>query len=136
MQTSLEEAAEAAGLRLKRYDKRAEKAAVAEFQQKLSEKLQPEADPAAALALAVPLMFARSTGRIVSVPGKVITGVISRLESAGLPEGAHELMLSFHQDVVAYLKSKSADGGPDQEALERLEEALPKLKALCGAAEQ
>ena len=81
-----------------------------------------KADPAATLALTVPLMIARAIHREdhVSVPGKVIAAgvILSLLESAGLPEGAHKFMPRiglFHQDTAAYLnKSESADGGQDQ----------------------
>ena len=53
---ALAEAAGAAGLRLRRLDRRAERAAVAARRSALADVLAHEGDPAAALALAVPLL--------------------------------------------------------------------------------
>ena len=53
---ALEEAAEAAGIRLKPLDKKAEKAALASQRAALRGQLQCEQDPATALSLVVPLL--------------------------------------------------------------------------------
>ena len=55
----LEEAAGEAGVRLKRLDKKDEKAALQAEQQALDKQLQTEQDPAAELSLAVPLLVQR-----------------------------------------------------------------------------
>lgn len=55
-------------------------------------------------------------------------GVIAFIKPS-LSEEVHQLLLSYHHDVVTYLKSKSES--PDAEARNRLEAALPRLKALC-----
>jgi len=128
MQGCLEGASSAAGLRLKRPDKKAEKAAIADVRAKLSEQLSAEAEPAAALALVVPLLFVKYTGRLITVPGRAITGVIAHL-AEDMPEDAHQLVLRFHKDVVAHLKSRADSERSD--SLERLQEQLPALKALC-----
>lgn len=59
---ALEEAAEAAGLRLKPLDRKAEKAALASQRAALKTQLQGEQDPAAALSLAVPLLVMQVRG--------------------------------------------------------------------------
>ena len=53
---ALAEAAGAAGMRLRRLDRRAERTAVAARRRALADALAHEGDPAAALALAVPLL--------------------------------------------------------------------------------
>mmetsp|Transcript_28665 Transcript_28665/g.68377 ORF Transcript_28665/g.68377 Transcript_28665/m.68377 type:complete len:806 (-) Transcript_28665:90-2507(-) len=128
LKAQLEDAASAAGVRLKPFDKKAEKAAVADFRRKLLEQLAHEADPASALAIAAPLLFAKATGKLVSLPGRAITGVLSIVEGR-LPAAVHELVAEFHQGVVAYLKSKSVQ--PDGTLLSKLEEMLPRLRAFC-----
>lgn len=55
----LEEAACEAGVRLKRLDRKDEKAALQAEQQALDKQLQTEQDPAAELSLAVPLLVQR-----------------------------------------------------------------------------
>jgi len=129
LQTCLDAAAEAAGLRLRKPDKKAEKAALADFQAKLRAQLAGAADPAEALALAVPLLFARATGKMLAVPGKAITGVLSELQGE-LEEEALALVTEFHVDVVAYIRAKSEEGGPG--LLAALTARLPALKAACG----
>ena len=56
---ALEEAAGEAGVRLKRLDKKSEKAALLSEQQALEKQLQAAEDPAAELSLAVPLIVQR-----------------------------------------------------------------------------
>lgn len=53
----MEEAASAAGVRLRSLDKKAEKAALQVQRQALQANLSQESDPAAALSLAVPLFI-------------------------------------------------------------------------------
>ena len=66
---ALDEAAEAAGLRLKPLDRKAEKAALASQRAALKTQLQGEQDPAAALSLAVPLLVMQVTqGHVLLAP--------------------------------------------------------------------
>ncbi len=53
---AVEEAASAAGVRLRPLDKKAERAALQPQRQALQAKLEQESDPATALSLAVPLL--------------------------------------------------------------------------------
>lgn len=54
---AIELAAEVAGLRLRRMDKKTEKPALASFRQNLISQLEAEDQPATALALVVPLIY-------------------------------------------------------------------------------
>lgn len=58
---ALQEAANIAGLQLAKLDKKAEKALVQEQKAQLMERLRSEDTPAAALSLAVPLIFAQAS---------------------------------------------------------------------------
>ena len=63
----LEEAAGEAGVRLKRLEKKSEKAALLSEQQALEKQLQAAEDPAAELSLAVPLIVQRVRHQPASV---------------------------------------------------------------------
>ncbi len=58
---ALQEAAGVSGLQLRKLDKRAEKALLQEQKASLAERLRNEDEPAAALSLAVPLIFAQAS---------------------------------------------------------------------------
>ncbi len=60
--TTLEEASQELGLRLRRVDKKSEKAAVSHVKAELMNALALEQDPAAALTYVVPLLFIKATG--------------------------------------------------------------------------
>ena len=60
--------------------------------------LEAETDPAAALALIVPLLFTRATGRVLVMPGKAMAGVLAWLRGR-LPEGELDEVEAFHAMV-------------------------------------
>jgi len=131
LQMALDSAVEAAGLRLKKLDKKAERAAVSEFQAERRSQLLGATDPAEALALAVPLLFAQATGKLISVPGKAITGVLTELEGE-LGAETFQLVMGFHQDVVAYIRARSQGGeGEESELLDGLLARMSALRAAC-----
>ncbi|KAK9845381.1 hypothetical protein WJX81_005067 [Elliptochloris bilobata] len=113
---ALAEAAGAAGLRLRRLERRAERAAVAARRAALAEALEREGDPAAALALAVPLLVARVHGHLAAVPGRALGAVIAGL-AGGMPPAAHAALAAFHADVVSALRAASGGGGASHRAL-------------------
>ena len=61
-------------------------------------------------------------GCVVSVPGRALSGVVACLKG-GLSEETHDLLTSFHADVVSMLKS--SDGSQPAE----LQDKLPLLVA-------
>ncbi|BDA42327.1 E3 UFM1-protein ligase 1 homolog [Coccomyxa sp. Obi] len=119
---AVEEAASAAGVRLRPLDKKAEKAALQVQRQALQANLSQESDPAVALSLAVPLLVMQVHGCAVSVPGRALSGVIEGLKG-GLSEETYDLLFNFHADVVNMLKS--GDGAQSAQ----LQEKLPLLVA-------
>ena len=140
VEAAVEAAAGECGLRLRRLEKKAEKAAIANARARLMALLADEADPAAALTLALPLLHLKATGRLLSVPGRAMAPVLQRLEGK-LPEGGFEAAKRFLDDVVESLKqqgggSGGGGGGEGEGAAaalgERLAAALPALKALAG----
>lgn len=65
------------------------------------------------------------------MPGRALSGVIAHLKVA-MPD-SHQLLDTFHQNVVAYLKAMSSDEAQNaagHELQTRLHEQLADLKSL------
>jgi hypothetical protein len=106
----LEKAAEtAAGVWLKKLDKKAEKQLVFAHWKGLEEKMvDEEQDGAAALALLVPMVVGKMHGRAVSLPGRALSAAVEKLKE-DLPADQHALLVKFHGAVVELLKG--GEGG-------------------------
>jgi hypothetical protein len=103
----------------------------------LSNSNQPLRPPQAALALALPLLHLKATGRLLSVPGRAMGPVLLRLKPL-LPEDGFAVAQGFLDGVVELLKQQGGGGGGGEGdgspgPAERLAAALPALKALAGA---
>lgn len=66
-------------------DKKAEKAALATYAAALASELDAEAEPAAALSLAVPLLIATVHGKAVALPGRTLAAA-ARFLKPDVPE--------------------------------------------------
>ncbi|EFJ45906.1 hypothetical protein VOLCADRAFT_105788 [Volvox carteri f. nagariensis] len=139
----LDRAAAAVGVRAKKLDKKGEKAALAALRERLLSSLASEVDPPAALTLMVPLANMRIMGKAVTLPGKALGQVLSRLQQAA-EEGSELAALvrglgELHEGVVEYLKAQSGGSAAATTTgamLERLSAMLPQLKAGLGLQEQ
>lgn len=137
--SQLEAAAGECSIRLKQLDKKSEKAALVAQKARLLQLLDPEQVPAAALALALPLLALKVSNKLVNVPGRAIGGFLAVLQPS-LQEEECTLVQQYHQLVVESLKLQSgakdagADGAKEQlgQLQEQLAGLLPKLKALVG----
>ncbi|GAB4816872.1 hypothetical protein N2152v2_003918 [Parachlorella kessleri] len=129
-------AAEAAGLRLRKLDKKAERSRVAEQQRAWQAQLAAEGDPSAALLLLVPCLLAKHEGRVVSLPGRALGAAVERLKPS-LPEHSYTLLSDFHSAVVEQLKvqGQEQEGSRGSEQLQLLMEAAKQLAAEGGARE-
>ncbi|EFN57486.1 hypothetical protein CHLNCDRAFT_143015 [Chlorella variabilis] len=134
-QSELDAAAEAAGLRLRRLDKRTERTLV--FAQRKLWESQAAAAPDAStlLMLVVPLLLARQHGRAVSLPGRAVSAALDLLQGGQLPQDSLQLLADFHAAVVDQLKLQS--GGRDEEArdeaTQKLERLMPHVWELAAA---
>jgi hypothetical protein len=140
--TQLETAAAECGIRLRRLDKKAEKPLLTAQKARLLQLLESETSPAAALALALPLLVLKVSGKLANVPGRAIGGVLMALK-AEMAEDDFSLMQQFHQLVVDSLKLQAASGrrledDGQQQAAQHLQQQLtmllPKVKVLVGLA--
>ncbi|KAF5828079.1 hypothetical protein DUNSADRAFT_18260 [Dunaliella salina] len=147
---ALSHAAEVLGLRLKAVDKKQERAVLAQLRAELLGALSSEHDPAAALALVVPLLFMRVTGKAVAVPGKALAAVLARCGSGSSNSGtrasagslspeALSSVEAFHTQVVEHLVLMGGGGrGSTDESrrqaslAESLAQQLPAMKCLAG----
>jgi hypothetical protein len=104
-------AVEAAGMRMRKLDKRSERALVF-AQRKLWEAQAAAAtDASTLLMLVLPLLIARQHGRVVSLPGRALSAAIDVLQGGQLPQEALQLLSDFHAAVVEQLKLQSGGGG-------------------------
>lgn len=134
----LQAAAGAAGLRLRKLDKKAERAWVAAHQRVLVSQAAQAADPGTLLAAAVPCLVARHQDRAVSLPGRALAAAVEKLQG-DLPEEAHQLLVDFHGAVVEQLRvqSEAAAGGSDGGELDaKLQAMVPSVRDLLGSTEQ
>ncbi|KAK9826022.1 hypothetical protein WJX74_006062 [Apatococcus lobatus] len=131
----LEALSEAAGLRARKLDKKAERSLVHLHCKALQEQLQSEENPPAALSLAVPLLFIRVHHKALLVPGRCLLGICQRL-SASLDEHA-TFLLEFHDLVVASLKGQGASTTTASAGTcdEKLQQQLPRLKVLAASSD-
>jgi hypothetical protein len=128
--SKLEAASQQCGIRLKRLDKKSEKAACTAHKARLLGLLQDEQAPAAVLALVLPLLALKTSNKLVSIPGRAIGGVLALLQSK-LEAEQHSLVQQFHELVVDSLKSAAA-GGEASAGPEQLQTLIPHVKALAG----
>lgn len=138
------------GVRLKRLDKKAEKAALAAHRAALAAQLDAASSPADALLVAVPLAVADAAGLAVALPGKLLGPAIEKLAGGGgggegggegaaaagggaLPEGRVAFLKEYCAACVEALQQ-----GPQSERAGWLAENLAALKdgaAALGGAE-
>jgi hypothetical protein len=69
-------------------DKKAEKAALSSYTAALTSQLDAQAEPAAALSLAVPLLIATVHGKAVALPGRTLAAA-TRFLQPDVPEHVH-----------------------------------------------
>ena len=114
---ALEDTAEALGVRLKGGDKKTERSLLHAHRKGLEERLRAEEDPAAALLVAVPLIFATGANRAVALTGRSLGPAIERVAEEGLvSEEDAAILAKFHAEVVASL-SGEGDETPTAESL-------------------
>lgn len=131
--SKLEAAAMECGIRLKRLDKKSEKAACSAQKAKLLQLLHDEQAPAAVLALVLPLLVLKSCNKLMNIPGRAIGGVLALLQGQ-LEEEQHALVQQFHKRVVESLKAASAggEGSGDAESQQSMQALVSQVKQLAG----
>lgn len=133
----LESAAIECSIRLRRLDKKSEKALLTAQKSRLMQLLQAEQLPATTLAVALPLLTLKVSSKLLNVPGRAISGVLAALQPS-MQEEDYAVVQQFHQLVVESLKMQSKqqqDADEKQHTSdidERLRLLLPGLKALVG----
>lgn len=134
---ALQEVAEECGLRLKKLDKKAEKALLSTYRKELTSEIERESDPVALLPKVVALLFTQVFNKALQAPGRAIASAINRLQTA-ITENAYTTLVEYQSATVALLSmlSTSTPGGSDctsdriEEQREKLECSMPKLKEI------
>lgn len=133
---ALEAASRECGLSLRPMDKKAERQAVHAKCGTLASSLEREAEPAAALAAAVQLLYAQRRGVVLQAPGKKLGVAIEALRGVdGVDGETVDVLLAFHGDVVALLVARArGEEGAAHDAAQRLEEQMPAMKRAAHSA--
>eukprot|EP00793_Prasinoderma_coloniale_P004053 PRCOL_00006228-RA len=128
---ALQAASRACGLGLRAMDKKSERQAVHAQKSLLLAALEREDDPAAALATAVQLLYARHRGVLLQAPGKKLGVAIEALRSE-LGDERTDALLGFHGNVVKLLvaRAKDEEAGAN-EVLAALEASMGELKTVA-----
>jgi hypothetical protein len=121
--TTMDTAAEAVGLRLRKLDKKTEIPLVQGQIATLKTQVEEASDAPTLLAGVVPLLFAKHRNRCLSVPGRALAATVESLADV-LDEEQHTALVEFHAAVVESLKG--ADGG----VAEKLESLEPNIRSL------
>ena len=109
---ALEAAAEAIGTRLRGWDKKAERALAHAHRKSLEASLAATTDPAAAVALAVPLVAAAADGAAVALTGRSLPAAIEKIAREGALESEADaaFLRAFHADVARALAGEAGEG--------------------------
>lgn len=134
--SALGEVVEECGLRLKKLDKKGEKALLLSFRKTLALEIEKESDPVALLPKVVQLIFAQTYNKALQAPGRAIAAVIKYLKNR-IPDVAYTTLVEYQSATVALLSmlSTTTPGGTDctsdriQDKREVLETLMPNLKA-------
>jgi hypothetical protein len=141
LDAALEPLAAACGVRLKRLDKRSERALLAAHREALAAQLAAEDAPPAALLLAVPLLYAERASVALSLPGRALSAAVARLGDQLTTPEEQRTLSGFHDAVVALLQLRSCDGADAVKAAAEAKQAwlaahLPALRQLAMAGAQ
>ncbi|MEW5307712.1 MAG: hypothetical protein WDW36_010090 [Sanguina aurantia] len=131
-----EQCASDVGMRMlrPRVDKKNERALLAALRQGQLAALASLSAPAEVLALGVPLLFTKVTGKALNAPGKVFSQVLLHLKDHMQP-ASYACIMAFHDDVVTSLKSQGLPKGalPESEDLDtRLRAGMETLRSEVG----
>ena len=109
---ALEAAAEAIGTRLRGWDKKAERALAHAHRKSLEASIAATTDPAAAVALAVPLVAAAADGAAVALTGRSLPAAIEKIAREGALESEADaaFLRAFHADVARALAGEAGEG--------------------------
>jgi len=110
--SALDQLASATGVRLRPADKKTERTLLQTHRKGLEEKIAAVTDPAAALMLAMPLIFASTRSRAVAMTGRSLAAAIEAAgETSSLPASEVDFLRGYRSDVMASLTGGGDVGG-------------------------
>jgi E3 UFM1-protein ligase 1 len=122
--SALDQLASATGVRLRPADKKTERTLLQTHRKGLEDKIAAVTDPAAALMLAMPLIFASTRSRAVAMTGRSLAAAIEAAgETSSLPASEVDFLRGYRSDVMA-----SLTGGGDVSGLGA---KLPTLRRIA-----
>jgi len=122
--SALDQLASATGVRLRPADKKTERTLLQTHRKGLEEKIAAVTDPATALMLAMPLIFASTRSRAVAMTGRSLAAAIEAAgETSSLPASEVDFLRGYRSDVMASLTGGGDVGG--------LGAKLPELRRIA-----
>ncbi|KAL3684082.1 hypothetical protein R1sor_002104 [Riccia sorocarpa] len=105
-ETALEAVMEESGLRLKKLDKKSERALLHAQKKLLMAEVAEEEDPVALLPKVVALLFVQVHSRALQAPGRAMAAAVTRLKS-GLSEESYQTLMAYHTSTVQLLSMQA-----------------------------
>ncbi|KAI5082067.1 hypothetical protein GOP47_0001810 [Adiantum capillus-veneris] len=103
---ALQDVADECGLRLKKLDKKAERALLSTYRKELVSQIESESDPVTLLPKVVALLFTQVYNKALQAPGRTIGSAITHLKKM-ISEDAYAVLVEYQSATVALLSMLS-----------------------------
>ncbi|KAG0621526.1 hypothetical protein M758_3G026500 [Ceratodon purpureus] len=124
------------GLRLKKLDKKSERALLFSYRKGLASQVEDETDSVALLPKVVGLLFVQVHSRALQAPGRAVSAAILRLKGT-IADDLFEVLMEYHKCTVQLLSLQAATNSEENDTSnevttkqEGLENLIPKLKSI------
>lgn len=124
------------GLRLKKLDKKSERALLFSYRKGLASQVEDETDSVALLPKVVGLLFVQVHSRALQAPGRAVSAAILRLKGT-IADDLFEVLMEYHKCTVQVLSLQAAANSEESDTpnevttkQEELETLIPKLKSI------
>jgi len=124
------------GLRLKKLDKKSERALLFSYRKDLALQVENETDAVALLPKVVGLLFVQVHSRALQAPGRAVSAAILRLKGS-IADDVFEILMDYHKCTVQLLSLQAAANSKESDSpdeitskQEELEMLIPKLKSI------
>lgn len=127
------------GLRLKKLDKKSERALMFSYRKDLALQVENETDWVALLPKVVGLLFVQVHSRALQAPGRAVSAAILRLKGS-IADDVFEVLMEYHKCTVQLLSLQAAANSKESDTpnevitkQEELEMLVPKLKTIVSS---
>ncbi|XP_024383367.1 E3 UFM1-protein ligase 1 homolog isoform X2 [Physcomitrium patens] len=133
---TFEAAVTESGLRVKKLDKKSERALMFSYRKGLTSQVGDETDSVALLPKVVGLLFVQVHSRALQAPGRAMLAAIMRLKGS-IPDELFEVLMAYHNGTVQLLSLQTSANLEETDASnetitkqEELKTLIPQLKSM------